>query len=187
MWLVSGDFDTCTTWTLARRGEHCETVRTMNPFRCLAMRAFLCRSALVPVRQSDAITPKEPGSSRRQGLMGCGEGWSEGESLRVRGGGHWQQHSLPGAVRPAESLPLWHIISAPLPHLLPRFPFTSDQNSPWHHSASPGNDLVVPLWTRPGCALARLGWPKKKVPERTGGLWSLQGGSAGKGTSASLS
>lgn len=54
--------------------------------------------------------------------------------------------------------------------------------------ASPGNDLVMPLWTRLGCALARLGWPKKKkVLERTGGWWSLQGGSAGRGTSASLS
>lgn len=47
--------------------------------------------------------------------MGCGEGWSEGKSLRVRGGDYWQQHSLQGTVGPAETPPptLAHLLSTP--------------------------------------------------------------------------
>lgn len=156
----------------------------MSPFRCLGMRPFW-----VPCRALLCKTPKGPGEQQASGFDGVWGGLVRGpESLRVRGGvtgSSTVSKELWDLVRPPH---LWHIFSAPLPQPLPGFPFTSDQNSPWHHSASPGNDLVMPLWTRLGCALARLGWPKKKkVPERVGGLWSLQGGSAGRGTSASLS
>lgn len=88
---------------------------------------------------------------------GCGVGRAEQgpASLGVKRVYCWQ-HRLQGTVncppRPAQ-LPPRHPLTAL------RVPLTSDQNSPWHCSPTPGTDWAQLVWAGLGCARGRA-WPR---------------------------